>query len=222
MSTCCDDEPTFDGASNAYRRVLWAVIAINAGLFAVEIVAGTLADSRALVADSLDFLGDTATYALSLWVIGRSLATRARAALVKGASLAALGSGVLGATAWGVFAGGVPHAATMGAVGVAALAANVVSALLLFHFRDGDANVRSVWLCSRNDAIGNIAVVAAASGVWATGTGWPDLVVAALMASLFLWSSARIILHARADLRRARAPGGASLDTAALRAPYSG
>jgi len=221
MSACCDREPAFDGASTAYRRVLWAVIGINASLFAVEVVAGTLAGSRALVADSLDFLGDTATYALSLWVIGRSLTTRARAALFKGVSLAVLGLWVLGSTVWGVFAGGVPHAATMGAVGIAALAANAVSALLLFRFRDGDSNVRSVWLCSRNDAIGNVAVVIAASGVWATDTGWPDLIVAGLMASLFLWSSARIILHARADLRHARTPTP-SLDTAALRAPYSG
>ncbi|MEQ8697667.1 MAG: cation transporter [Bauldia litoralis] len=212
MSASCDHEPAFDGASDAYRRVLWTVIAINATMFGVEVVAGALSGSRALFADSLDFLGDSATYALSLWVIGRSLATRARAALFKGASLGLLGLWVLGSTVWGVFADGVPHAATMSAVGVAALVANVVSAYLLFRFRDGDANVRSVWLCSRNDAIGNVAVVFAAGGVWVTSTGWPDLAVAGLMASLFLWSSVGILAQARAELRQARAAGAQTAD----------
>jgi len=193
---CCDHEPVFTGASAAYRRALWAVIAINAAMFAVEVVAGLAAGSMALQADSLDFLADSATYGLSLWVIARPARWRANAALFKGASLGVLGTWVLGATIWRAFAPGPPEPVVMGTVGVLALCANVASVLLLLRYRDGDANVRSVWLCSRNDAIGNIAVVLAASGVFATGTAWPDLIVAGVMASLFLSSSVRIVRHA--------------------------
>jgi Co/Zn/Cd efflux system component len=165
--------------------------------------AGIAAQSQALKADALDFLGDTMTYAISLAVIGMSLRVRATAALVKGASLAAMGVFVLGGTLWRVFVTGVPEAQVMGIVGALALAANVVSVLLLLKWKDGDANVRSVWLCSRNDAIGNVAVLLAASGVWATATAWPDLIVAALMAGLFLWSSVQIIGQALAERRAA-------------------
>lgn len=193
---CCDDEPVFTGASTAYRRALWAVIAINAGMFLVEVAASFAAGSMALQADSLDFLADSATYALSLWVLAKPPRWRANAALFKGASLGVLGGWVLGYTIWRVFSPGPPEAIVMGAVGVLALCANVTSVLLLLRFRDGDANVRSVWLCSRNDAIGNVAVVIAASGVFATGTAWPDLIVAGAMASLFLSSSFGIVRHA--------------------------
>jgi len=196
---CCDHEPVFTGASTAYRRALWVVIAINALMFAVEVVAGLTAGSMALQADSLDFLADSATYGLSLWVIARPPRWRANAALFKGASLGILGTWVLAATIWRVFAPGPPEPIVMGAIGVLALCANVASVLLLLRYRDGDANVRSVWLCSRNDAIGNIAVVLAASGVFATGTAWPDLIVAGVMASLFLSSSVRIMRHALSE-----------------------
>jgi Co/Zn/Cd efflux system component len=196
----CDDAVTFEGLSGAYRRVLWVVIAINAAMFLVELGAGMLAGSQALKADALDFLGDTATYGISLWVIGRPLAWRARAALFKGLSLGAMGLWVLGSTAYQVLVLGVPQAAVMGAIGALALAANVASVLLLLKYRDGDANVRSVWLCSRNDAIGNLAVIVAASGVWASGTAWPDLAVAAIMAGLFLLSSVQIVSRALAEL----------------------
>jgi len=195
----CDHEPVFTGASTAYRRALWVVIAINALMFAVEVVAGLTAGSMALQADSLDFLADSATYGLSLWVIARPPRWRANAALFKGASLGILGTWVLAATIWRVFAPGPPEPIVMGAIGVLALCANVASVLLLLRYRDGDANVRSVWLCSRNDAIGNIAVVLAASGVFATGTAWPDLIVAGVMASLFLSSSVRIMRHALSE-----------------------
>lgn len=198
---CCGGGAKFDGVSKAYRRVLWAVIAINAAMFAVEMTAGIAARSQALQADALDFLGDTATYAISLAVIGLSLRVRATAALFKGITLSLMGAWVLGSTLYRVFVTGVPEAQVMGAVGVLALAANVASVRLLMKWKDGDANVRSVWLCSRNDAIGNVAVLLAASGVWATDTAWPDLAVAALMASLFLWSSIQIIGQAREERR---------------------
>ena len=145
-----------------YRGALWLVIGLNAGMFAVEMGAGVLARSQALQADALDFFGDTLTYGLSLAVIGMSLEVRATAALIKGATLALMGAWILGSTLWHTFALGLPRAEVMGMVGFLALAANVTSVLLLMKYRDGDANVRSVWLCSRNDAIGNIAVVLAA------------------------------------------------------------
>ena len=205
MSGCCSCEtPRFDGTSAAYRRVLWLVIAINGLMFVVELTAGMTSGSMALWADALDFLGDTATYSLSLLVIGRPLRTRALAALAKGLSLAVMAAWVLGATIYRVFVQGVPDEAVMGAVGILALAANVASALLLLRFRNGDANVRSVWLCSRNDAIGNLAVVAAAGGVFASGTAWPDLAVAAAMSALFLSSAIQIIRQAGEEVRESR------------------
>jgi len=170
-------------------------------MFVVEFVAGTLAGSQALKADALDFLGDTATYAISLFVIGMPLLWRARAALFKGLSLGAMGLWVLGSTIYHFLILGVPQAEVMGAIGLLALAANLTSILLLLKYRDGDSNVRSVWLCSRNDAIGNLAVVVAASGVWATETAWPDLIVAGIMASLFLLSSVQIIRRALGEVR---------------------
>ena len=193
----------FDGTDPAYRRRLWAVIAINATMFIVEIVAGQVSGSQALMADALDFLGDTLTYGISLLVIGASLRVRSTAALAKGVSLLAMGLFVLGSTLWRVFVLGVPEAPIMGAVGLMALAANVASVVLLMSYKDGDANVRSVWLCSRNDAIGNVAVLIAAAAVWGTATAWPDLIVAAIMASLFLTSAFQIVVQALAERDRA-------------------
>ena len=205
MAGCgCGDDLKFDGVSAAYRRVLWIVIAINAAMFIVEMVAGQLAGSQALQADALDFLGDSVTYAITLFVIGMPLMWRARAALLKGISLGLMGLWVLGSTLYHVLILGVPQAEIMGAIGLLAFTANIVSVLLLMKYRDGDANVRSVWLCSRNDAIGNLAVVVAASGVWATNTAWPDLIVAGIMASLFLWSATQIIMQSMAELRSCR------------------
>jgi Co/Zn/Cd efflux system component len=200
---CCGHEVKFDGLSADYKRRLWAVIAINAAMFAVELGAGALAGSQALQADALDFLADSMTYGMSLAVIGLSAHTRAVAALAKAASLTAMALWVLGSTAYHVLILGVPRAEVMGAIGLLALAANVGSVLLLIRYKDGDANVRSVWLCSRNDAIGNIAVMLAAVAVFLTGTRWPDLLVAALMAGLFLTSSLQIL---RQSLRQMRAP----------------
>ncbi|RDC74724.1 cation transporter [Rhodovulum sp. 12E13] len=210
MAGCaCGTNVRFEGVSRRYRRVLLAVIAINAVMFVVEMTAGVLAGSQALKADALDFLGDTLTYALSLWAIGRPLSVRSAAALVKGASLGAMGLWVLGATLWQVLSTDVPVAPVMGAVGALAFAANVASVLLLLRYRDGDSNVRSVWLCSRNDAIGNVAVIGAAGSVALTGAAWPDLLVAAAMAALFLWSSAQIVTQALAERAEARAGANA-------------
>jgi Co/Zn/Cd efflux system component len=208
----CGGEVAFDGVSGAYRRALWWVIAINAAMFLVEITAGALADSRALQADALDFMADTATYAMSLFVIGMPLLWRARAALLKGVSLGAMGLWVLGSTAYHILVLGMPKAEVMGAVGLLALVANLTSVLLLLRYRNGDANVRSVWLCSRNDAIGNLAVIGAAGGVWAAHTAWPDLVVAAVMASLFLWSATQVVRQALRELAQAPEPARQGAD----------
>ncbi len=207
MSDCCSNSCAgFDGASPAYRRVLWIVIALNAGMFIVEMLAGHLASSQALKADALDFLADAATYSLSLAVIGQPLIWRSRAALLKGGSLALMALWVLGSIVWQLLVLGRPEAHVMGLIGLLALTVNMTSVLLLLRWRDGDANVRSVWLCSRNDAIGNVAVMLAALGVWGTGTVWPDLAVAALMAGLFLISSVKILRQAAAESTSLAAP----------------
>lgn len=193
---CSGGVPVFDGVDPRYKRVLWTVIGINGAMFLTEMIAGKLAGSQALQADALDFLADTVTYGLSLAVIGASLRTRATAALFKGLSLFAMAFWVFGSTLYQVFVLGLPSAEVMGAIGFLALAANLGSVLLLRPYKDGDANVRSVWLCSRNDAIGNVVVMAAAFGVWGTSTAWPDLAVAALMAGIFLTSAVQILKQA--------------------------
>ena len=203
MSGCCE-EKSFDGVSPGYKRALLAVIAINAVMFFVEMAAGLVSGSQALKADALDFAGDTATYALSLFVIGASLQTRARASLVKGASLAVIALAVLTMTGLRVLEGGPPEAGTMGLIGLLALLANLTSVFILLRWREGDSNVRSVWLCSRNDAIGNVGVIAAGGLVAVTGTAWPDLVVAALLAGLFLKSATAITIQALDELKSAR------------------
>jgi cation diffusion facilitator family transporter len=198
---CCGHGATFEGLSADYKRRLWLVIAINAAMFAVEMAAGALAGSRALQADALDFFGDAATYGISLAVIGAPLRVRSIAAIAKGASLTLMSLWIFGVTAYHVFVLGVPHAEIMGAVGILALAANLGSVLILLRYKDGDANVRSVWLCSRNDAIGNVAVMVAALGVWGTTSRWPDLIVAAIMAGLFITSSVQILRQSFKELR---------------------
>jgi len=200
---CHGGVPVFDGVDPRYKRVLWTVIAINGAMFLTEIVAGRLAGSQALQADALDFLGDTVTYGLSLAVIGASLRIRATAALFKGLSLSLMGAWVLGSTLYQVLVLGLPRAEIMGGIGILALAANLASVLLLMRYKDGDANVRSVWLCSRNDAIGNVVVMAAAIAVWWTASAWPDLIVAGHMAGLFLSSAVQILRQAWAEYRSA-------------------
>jgi Co/Zn/Cd efflux system component len=202
----CDDQDSGLHSAATYRRVLWAVLAINAAMFAVEIGAGLAAGSASLQADALDFLGDAANYAISLFVVGMALRYRAAAALAKSASMGAFGLWVIGVAVWHAWQGTLPHAFTMGAVGVAALVANAASFGLLWAYRGGDANMRSAWICTRNDVLGNLAVLLAALGVFGTGTGWPDVVVAAIMAGLALQGSAVVLRQAWGELRRRARP----------------
>lgn len=186
-----------------FRRALWAVLFINASMFVVELSAGLAASSVSLQADALDFLGDSANYMLSLMVLGLSMRWRSGAAMVKGLTMGLFGIWVVGSAAWSLYAGSMPGAFVMGSVGALALSANLASALLLYAFRAGDSNMRSVWLCSRNDAIGNMAVMLAAGGVFATGSAWPDLLVASVLASLALSASALVLRQAAGELRAA-------------------
>ena len=200
-AACCNSNPTPQrSASPRYRRVLWIALVVNLAMFGVELAAGWGAGSAALLADAVDFFGDAANYAVSLFVLSMSLAVRARTALLKGLSMGGYGLYVLGQASWNALHGVVPDATTMGAVGALALVANVCVAALLFAWREGDANMRSVWLCSRNDAIGNAAVMFAALGVFGTGTAWPDLIVAAGMGLLGLSAARQVIAQARAEL----------------------
>jgi len=196
---CCADAHA--SAVPAWRRALWIALAVNAGMFAIEIGAGMAAGSSSLQADSLDFLGDAANYAISLGVTGMALNWRARAALLKGITLFALGTWVAATTILHATYGTLPKAELMGVVGFLALVTNGAVALMLFRFRSGDANMRSVWICSRNDTIGNVAVLLAAIGVFGSGTGWPDVIVASIMAALSLLGGFQIMRHAAAELR---------------------
>lgn len=187
------DTNLFEGHDETFKRMLLIVTAINMAMFLTEMIAGHFAQSQALQADALDFLGDSLTYAISFIVIGMSARIRAGAALGKGISLLLMGLWVAGSTIYNLFVRDVPQADVMGGIAILAFVANLTSVLLLAKWRNGDANVRSVWLCSRNDAIGNLIVVAAAVGVFGTGTAWPDLIVAAIMAGLFLTSAWQIL-----------------------------
>lgn len=206
VSPTDDDRiPELSHVTPAYRRAMWIVVLLNVGYGVVEIVGGYIAGSQALKADALDFLGDGAITFLGLLAIGWSLAWRARAALLQGLFLGALGLAVIGTTIYRVFVLATPGAELMGILGAIALAVNIIAALVLLPHRTGDANVRAVWLFSRNDAIGNAAVIVAAGLVAWTRTPWPDLIVAAGIAGLFLQSSWLIVRDARADLARVSA-----------------
>lgn len=183
-----------------YRRILWIALLVNAAMFLVEIAAGWRAGSLSLLADAIDFAGDALNYAVSLAVLASALAWRARAAILKAVSMMGFGLFILGSAAWAAWNGTVPDATTMGVIGVLALVSNVAVAWMLYAFREGDANMRSVWLCSRNDAIGNLAVMLAALGVFGTGSAWPDLIVASLMAALALHGGWQVLRQARGEL----------------------
>jgi Co/Zn/Cd efflux system component len=198
MESCCPAPSP--AASPEYRRVLWIALVVNAAMFAVEAAAGLAAGSVSLQADALDFFGDAANYGLSLSVLSMGLVWRARAALVKGVSMGLFGLWVMGAAVMNVLGDTLPNAPTMGLIGFLALIANVGVAVLLYRFREGDANMRSVWLCTRNDAIGNVAVMGAALGVFGTGTLWPDIAVAAVMALLAFAACAQTIRVAWAEM----------------------
>jgi Co/Zn/Cd efflux system component len=200
-ASCCGQAQDPHRGSESYRRVLWAVLAINAAMFGVEVMAGLAAGSASLQADALDFLGDAGNYIISLLVVGMALRYRAMAALAKGSTMGLFGLWVIGVTAWHAWQGTVPEAFTMGAVGVAALLANAMSFALLWAYREGDSNMRSAWVCTRNDVLGNVAVLLAALGVFGTGTGWPDIAVAAIMAALALQGAWIVIGHSWSELR---------------------
>ena len=207
---CCGNQQSTPALTDRrQRRVLWVALVINIVMFGVEIVAGHTARSASLQADALDFLADAANYGISLFVVGTALTWRARAALVKGLSMGLFGLWVVGATAWNAIAGTVPEAPIMGMVGLLALLANAAVLALLTGFRGGDANMRSVWICSRNDVLANLAVLLAALGVFGTGTGWPDIIVAGIMASLALYGAGQIVRQSLAELREGSAPAPA-------------
>ena len=189
-----------NAANPHYRRILWAALVINLAMFGIEIGAGFKTGSVSLLADAIDFFGDAANYGVTLAVLGASAVVRGRTALLKGASMLAFGVFVLGRSVWMLAQGGTPEAVTMGGIATLALVANIAVALMLYAWREGDANMRSVWLCSRNDAIGNVAVMLAALGVLGTGSAWPDLLVAVGMALLALSSGWAVVQHARREL----------------------
>ena len=198
---CCDLTDNTHGWDCRYRQILWVILFINAGMFVVEIASGIYSGSQSLLADALDFFGDAANYAISIYVLNKSVTTRARASLIKGYTLGVFGLWIVGSITYKALVTGIPQAEVMGAIGFLALIANVVSALLLYKYRSGDSNRESVWICSRNDAIGNIAVMLAAGGVFFTGTKWPGLLVAGIIASLALSGAWRIIRSARNELK---------------------
>jgi Co/Zn/Cd efflux system component len=205
MMDCCDHCQTFDPerGNPSYRRALWIVLAINAGMFLVEIGAGLAAGSASLQADALDFLGDAANYGISLLVVGMALRYRAMAAFAKGVSMGAFGLWVIATVVWHAIQGTLPSAVMMGAVGFAALTANAISFGILWFYRTGDANMRSAWICTRNDVLGNLAVLLAALGVFGTGTGWPDILVAATMAALALQGASTVLRQSLGEMGQA-------------------
>ena len=204
MSASCCNTPI--ASDPGYGRVLWVALAVNAVMFLVEVTAGVMAGSLSLQADALDFLGDAGNYALSLWAVSRALRVRARVATLKGVTMGLFGLWVLARAVLGS-GGEVPHAVTMGITALVALAANLSVALLLYRYRNGDSNMRSVWLCTRNDVLGNIAVFLAAGGVFGLGSRWPDILVAAVISSLALVGAFQILRQARQERQDTCSPG---------------
>jgi len=200
----CERTTSASAIDAGFRRVLWIALGVNATMFVAEVIASFLAGSVSLQADALDFFGDATNYAISLSVLGMGINARARAALFKGATMAAFGLFVIGNAFYNAVVGAVPEPFIMGPVAVVALMSNIVVAIMLYRHRDGDSNRQSIWLCSRNDAIGNVAVILAASGVFATSTGWPDVLVAVVIAALNLSAARRVFVQARGELATTR------------------
>ncbi len=200
---CSCSGPTQSAPSEGFRKALWIALIVNAAMFVTEGIASLQSGSVSLMADAIDFFGDSANYILSLSVLSMGMLWSSRAALVKGVTMAIFGLVVWARAIWLMQTDTVPEPLTMGLIGVLALAANVSVAIILFRFREGDSDMRSVWLCSRNDAIGNLAVMAAALGVFGTGSAWPDLAVAAIMGTLAVTAGISVIRHARADMAQA-------------------
>lgn len=202
MSAYCGDAECGTGLLPRYRRILWIALAANLAMFFVELGASALSGSSSLAADALDFLGDSANYAASLAALALGGLWTSRVALMKSLAMFGFGVGVLGYAIWRAILGVPPEPITMGVVALVALAVNFGVAALLFRYRQGDANMRSVWLCTRNDVIANIAVIAAAFGVFGTGSLWPDFAVAAVLAGLGMTSGSAVLAQARAELAR--------------------
>jgi len=202
---CSCSAPEPKSPAPGFRRALWIALWVNLAMFVVEGIASLSSGSVSLMADAIDFFGDSANYVLSLTVLSMGMLWRGRAAMVKGITMGVFGLVVWARAVWVVQAGITPEPLTMGAVGLLALAANLSVAAMLFKFREGDSDMRSVWLCSRNDAISNIAVMVAALGVFGTGTAWPDLIVAAIMGTLAITAGISVVRHARSDIAEARA-----------------
>ena len=204
MSAHCHSHAPDANTANSprYRKILWAALIINLAMFVVEIGAGFKSGSTSLLADAIDFFGDAANYGVTLAVISSGVVIRARAALFKGACMLGFGLFVLGRTAWVVMQGTTPEALTMGSIALLALLANVAVAVMLYAYQEGEANMRSVWLCSRNDAIGNVAVFLAALGVLASASAWPDLLVAGGMALLAISSGWSVVRQALGEIKR--------------------
>lgn len=200
--SCCNANHAKSALEDGrFRRALWIALWINASMFIIEIIAGFNASSASLLADAIDFLGDSANYVISLSVLSMGMLWRSRAALIKGSTMLLFGIAVLLKVLWDAFYGQTPEPVTMGVIGLLALIANVTVAIMLYTFRSGDADMRSVWLCSRNDAIGNVAVMIAAAGVLGSGQAWPDLLVAAIMGLLATSSGISVIRQARQELK---------------------
>lgn len=201
-ANCCEAPASGNNIDHAYWKALWVALAVNAAMFLIEVGAGAFSGSVALLADAVDFFGDAANYGVSLAVLALAPVWRSRTALVKGITMGTFGFFVIGKTLWNAASGITPEPLTMGTVALLALCANVGVAVMLYRFRGGDANMRSVWLCSRNDAIGNVAVIIAALGVFGTGTGWPDLAVAAVLGLLAIWAATTVIRQSMIELKQ--------------------
>ena len=199
--SCCDNDNGEDLSDKKYRKILWIILLLNAGMFFVEVSASIYSGSSALLADAVDFFADAANYAISLYVLDKALRTRAKASLIKAFSMGLFGVVVIASSIHSAVTSSVPEAEIMGVIGLMALIVNLASAYLLFSFRKGDSNRESVWLCSRNDAIGNILVIIAAAGVIYTNSHWPDIIVAFFLSALFLRSAYRIYKSAMKELR---------------------
>ena len=204
MACSCSSAPAPQKPNSKFRTALWIALIINLAMFFVELIGGAYANSSALWADALDFFGDAVNYGVSLAVLGASLYWRATVALAKGAVMATFGFVIIAKVIYAYIQGVPPEAITMGAIGILALIANVISAAVLYAFRDGDSNMQSVWLCSRNDAIGNVAVIFAAIGVFGTGSMLPDLIVAMIMAGLGVTAGYQVIKKARIERQQTK------------------
>lgn len=208
MSDCCSGNCSLDAQRDGQRRTLWIVLGINAVMFVVIVVAALYGNSTALLADSLDNLGDALTYVMSLYAVSRGASAKARVALFKGALILLAALVVLAQVAYKLMVPGTPVFEIMGIFSLLGLAANSVCLFLLWRHRHEDVNMSSVWECSRNDIASNISVFVAAGGVWLTGSGWPDILVALGLVWLLMRSAIRVIRSARAELH---APAGPQL-----------